>query len=257
MRLVTFNILNGRSTDDGLVDLDRYAAAVRSLDADLLALQEVDRGQQRSGGADLAAIAAGVMGATDHRFAAAITGTPGGSRAVATDDGDGGGAAYGVALLSRHPVQSWQVVRLPALPVPAPWVWSGTRRPVLVHDEPRVAIVATLTSPLGVLTVATTHLSYLPGWNVVQLRRLAATLRGTVGPVVLMGDLNMGRRRAERCSGLSSTCVALTFPAVEPTRQIDHVLGRGLPGRATGEARRLPLSDHRALVVEVTAPALA
>ena len=48
MRLATFNILHGRGMGDGVVDLDRLAAAVRSLDADILALQEVDRDQPRS-----------------------------------------------------------------------------------------------------------------------------------------------------------------------------------------------------------------
>jgi hypothetical protein len=31
-------------------------------------------------------------------------------------------------------------------------------------------------SPLGVLTIATTHLSFVPGWNVHQLRRLRRDL---------------------------------------------------------------------------------
>lgn len=48
MRLATFNILNGRSTKDGTVRLDRLAGAVRTLDADVLGLQEVDRLQPRS-----------------------------------------------------------------------------------------------------------------------------------------------------------------------------------------------------------------
>ena len=34
MRIATFNILHGRSLDDGRVDVDRLAAAVKSLDAD-------------------------------------------------------------------------------------------------------------------------------------------------------------------------------------------------------------------------------
>jgi len=45
MRLATFNMLHGKSLTDGLVDLDRFADAVRTLDADVLALQGVDRGQ--------------------------------------------------------------------------------------------------------------------------------------------------------------------------------------------------------------------
>ena len=36
MRIVTFNILHGRSLLDDTVDVDRFAAAVRGLDADIL-----------------------------------------------------------------------------------------------------------------------------------------------------------------------------------------------------------------------------
>ena len=55
MRLATFNLLNGRSLADGQVDLERLRDAVVALDADVLALQEVDRDQPRSHGADLTA----------------------------------------------------------------------------------------------------------------------------------------------------------------------------------------------------------
>jgi endonuclease/exonuclease/phosphatase family metal-dependent hydrolase len=35
MRLATFNILHGRSIHDGVVDLDRLADAIRTLDPDI------------------------------------------------------------------------------------------------------------------------------------------------------------------------------------------------------------------------------
>ena len=84
MRLATFNILNGRSTKDGTVRLDRLADAVRTLDADVLGLQEVDRLQQRSHLADLTAVAADAMGAQSQQFAAALSGTPGATWVAAT-----------------------------------------------------------------------------------------------------------------------------------------------------------------------------
>ena len=77
MRLATFNILHGRNPADDRVDVDRFASAVKSLDADVLALQEVDREQPRSHHTDLTAVAAEAMGAVAHRFVAAIAGTPG------------------------------------------------------------------------------------------------------------------------------------------------------------------------------------
>src|SRR5919199_2180644 len=137
VRLTTFNVLHGRSPEDGRVDVERYAAAVRSLDADVLALQEVDRDQPRSGGADLTAVAAEAMGAAHYRFVAALSGTPGAVWSAAPGDEQPGSAAYGVALLSRYPVRSWRRMPLPALRTPVPLRVGSRRTPTIVRDEPR------------------------------------------------------------------------------------------------------------------------
>ena len=76
MRIATWNILSGRSPGEEAVDEGRFADAVRSLGADLLGLQEVDRAQPRSGNLDLTAVAAEAMGAREWMFAPALTGTP-------------------------------------------------------------------------------------------------------------------------------------------------------------------------------------
>ena len=102
MRMATFNILHGRSVHDGAVHLDRLVDAVKRLDPDILALQEVDLDQPRSGRADLTAVAAEAMGAISHRFVAAIAGTPGATWMAATGREQPGTAAYGIALLSRY-----------------------------------------------------------------------------------------------------------------------------------------------------------
>jgi endonuclease/exonuclease/phosphatase family metal-dependent hydrolase len=252
VRIATFNILHGRSLDDGRVDVGRLADAVKTIDADVLGLQEVDRDQPRSANADLTAVAAEAMGAVDSQFVAALSGTPGGIWTAATGDEQPGSASYGIALLSRLPVVSWRVVRLPALRVAVPMWFKGRRRPIMVLDEPRVAVAAVLAGPHGQFTVANTHLSFLPAWNALQLRRLVRSLEGTREPLVVLGDLNMEARQAERVSGLRPIATADTFPAPEPRRQLDHVLVRG-PLQAAGPATalHLPLSDHRALVVPV------
>lgn len=251
MRIATFNILHGRSPADDRVDVDRLAAAVKSLDADVLGLQEVDRDQPRSMNADLTAVAAEAMGAPEHQFVAALSGTPGGTWMAATGEEQPGSASYGIALLSRLPVVSWRVVRLPALPVRVPVWFRGARGPTIVGDEPRVAVAAVLEGPHGHFTVANTHLSFIPGWNVLQLRRLLRSLAGTREPLVVMGDLNMEPRLAARVTGMRPLASGATFPVDAPTRQLDHLLVRG-PLTATGPAEpvRLPLSDHRALAVD-------
>jgi endonuclease/exonuclease/phosphatase family metal-dependent hydrolase len=253
VRIATFNILHGRSLDDGRVDVERLAAAVRDLDADVLALQEVDCDQPRSAMADLTALAAQAMGAVTHRFVAAISGTPGATWMAATGREQPGTAAYGIALLSRYPVHSWQVVRLPRIPVTFPMYLRGPDKVLMVHEEPRAAMVARLDTPLGLLTVANTHLSFVPGWNRLQLRHLVRDLRGFAGPRVLMGDLNMTPPRTRRWVGMRSLGSALTFPSDDPQRQLDHILTDD-PTLVADQCRapELPISDHRALVVDVS-----
>ena len=76
MRLATWNILHGRTPADSTVDEARFARAIESLDADVLALQEVDRGQPRSDGLDLTAIAAEAVGGAVSRFVPTLIGDP-------------------------------------------------------------------------------------------------------------------------------------------------------------------------------------
>ncbi|HWI43883.1 MAG TPA: endonuclease/exonuclease/phosphatase family protein [Nocardioides sp.] len=250
MRLVTFNILNGRSLHDRDVDTAVLAAAVKELDPDVLALQEVDRNQVRSQRADLTAIAAEAMGADEHRFVAALAGSPGATWTAATGEEQPDDAAYGIALLSRLPVTAWEVVRLPGLPSRVPMRFPGQLMPTLVHDEPRVAVAATVQTPAGPLTVANTHLSFVRWWNGWQLSHLVSALRGAARPLVVTGDLNMGTERAVRLTGMHPLALHPTFPADAPVEQLDHVLADP-PLRARSEARTMRLSDHCALVVDL------
>ncbi len=251
MRLATFNILHGRALSDGRVDLDRFAAAVRRVDADVLALQEVDRDQPRSHGADLTSVAAEAMGAPHHRFAATLHGEPG-TWSAATGAGQPDISAYGIALLSRHPVRSWRVLTLPVLRRRVPVVHAGSRRPSLVRDEPRAALAAVLDTPDGPLTVVATHLTFIPGWNAVQLRRLVDACRWLPQPLAVMGDLNLRAGMPARVSGLRAVGRVDTFPVEVPDRQIDHILlGGDVHPTSDPSAVDTGMSDHRALVVDV------
>ena len=264
MRLASFNVLHGRSLADGQVSTERLAAACASLDADVLVLQEIDRNQARSGGVDQTAAVAEAMGvrragagqvdAGHWRFEPALVGEPGATWRAA-EEGDAAaaaGAGYGVGLVSRLPVRAWHVVRLRAAKVRAPVAVPGGRgRFILLPDEPRVALAAEIEAPGGPLVVATTHLSFVPGWNLVQLRRVTRALAALGPPCVLLGDFNVPGGLPARVTGWRALARVRTFPAARPSMQIDHALGHGLlPVVRSARARELPLSDHRALVVD-------
>jgi endonuclease/exonuclease/phosphatase family metal-dependent hydrolase len=251
LRVATFNILHGR-TVGGVVDPARLRDGIRRLKPDILALQEVDVDQERSGRADLTTVAAEAMDAVSHRFVAAISGTPGGTWIAATGAEQPGSAAYGIALLSRFPASSWEVLRLPYIPARFPMYLSAPHRVIVVHEEPRAAVVARLETPLGPLTVANTHLSFVPGWNRHQLRRIVTELRDLPGPHLLLGDLNLPPGSAQRWSGLRTLAAAPTYPAQRPRRQLDHVLTDD-PRLIVRhwETPPMPISDHRPLVVDL------
>ena len=252
MRLVTLNLQHGRPSGGGRIDLDQLAAAVRALDPDVLALQEVDHRQPRTQLADLTAVAGQAMGAVSFRFAASLLGTPGRTWVAATDQDVGTAASFGTALLSRYPVRQWEVLRLPAVGPHLTLPWPGSDQGMLLGEEPRTAVVAQLDSPVGPLVVASTHLSVVPVANRRQLRTAAHRLLGFPDPVVIMGDLNLTGRIPARVTGYRPLVRQWTFPAVRPLVQLDHILLRGRLGPVLGsEARRLPLSDHRALLVDL------
>jgi endonuclease/exonuclease/phosphatase family metal-dependent hydrolase len=251
LRVATFNILHGRTVGD-VVDPARLRMSIRRLRPDILALQEVDLDQERSDGVDLTAVAAEAMDAIAHRFVAAISGTPGGTWIAATGAEQPGSAAYGIALLSRFPASSWQVLRLPHIPARFPMYQTAPRRLIVVNDEPRAAVVARLETSLGPLTVANTHLSFVPGWNRRQLRSIGAELQGLPGPRLVVGDLSLTSAAVQRWSGLRTLAPAPTYPAHRPRRQLDHILtdDPGLTVRHR-ETPLMPISDHRPLVVDL------
>jgi endonuclease/exonuclease/phosphatase family metal-dependent hydrolase len=181
-----------------------------------------------------------------------LSGTPGATWMAATEQDVPGRASYGVALLSRYPARSWQVLRLPRIRPTFPLWLSEPRKLIWVREEPRAVVIAHLDTPAGPLTVANTHLSFVPGWGRLQLRRITRDLAPVREPVVLLGDLNMSGTVPSQVTGYASLAAHPTFPLDEPTRQLDHILLRGSLGAVTGSrAPRYDLSDHRALAVDL------
>ncbi len=272
-RLVTSNLLHGRSLQDGAVDTARMLAALTALRPNVLAMQEVDRMQPRSAGVDqtaavASALAEEIQGDVYWRFVPAILGEPGGVWSAATGLDFASGhdlrgverisTSYGTGLITTWPVQSWHVIVLKAFPWRAPVFIPGVNRWMFIDDEPRVCVAAVVDAPWGVCTVASAHLSFVPGWNVWQLRRLVRGLSSLPSPRILLGDFNLpapipgvfGRWQA-LASGHA------TFPSPSPRLQLDHVLlddpHERFPSVVATAAVELTFSDHRAIVVDVSA----
>ena len=260
LRIGTLNLASGRDAVGRAGDAASLAAALADVDADVLAVQEVDVDQPRSGGVDQPAVVAAALGATDWRFAAAVTGTPSPFRSWTPVDPPvlrGSwetltGPHYGIALVSRLPVTRWSVLALGAgrarLPLQAPDPRTGKTRLWWFPDEPRLAIAAELDG----CTVISTHLSFAPHTAIRQLVRLRRWAADLPGPVLLAGDLNLIGPLPARVFGGQRLVSQPTYPSPAPRVQFDHVLGPTTVQADRPEVRRLGLGDHRLATVTVT-----
>ena len=253
LRFGTFNILHGKSLAAGTVREDELRAAAVGLDTDVLALQEVDRGQPRSQKVDQAAAVAEALDAPWWRYAPAFTGAPNRPFTPADPMSDGPGPSFGIALVSRLPVLQWYGRRFPAAPIPMPLTIAGEQGLSAVRDHPRVALAAVVVGPDGAFTVVATHLSFVPAWNVRQLRSIVRWAGRMPSPRILLGDLNLPGRLPAVISGWGQLARAPTFPSWRPRVQWDHILADGFASGTIREVatHRLPISDHTALTVDV------
>jgi endonuclease/exonuclease/phosphatase family metal-dependent hydrolase len=264
LRVATANAASGRAASPASAppDLGPFARDAAGLDVDVLGVQELDHLLERSRGVDQTADLVDALargGAPWHaRFAAAVHGTPGNARtmrhAPATDLAE---PSYGVALLSRHPVEEWWEHRMEPsslrVKVARP-TWTD-EQDVVVGDEPRVALAGRVAGPGGAVTVVTTHLSFVPWRAGGQLRELAGWARSLPRPLVLLGDLNLPGRIPSLVTGWSAVAAGPTYPADRPAVRLDHVLlDAGTTSlRAAGPAtlHRLGASDHLAVRAEL------
>ncbi len=230
MRIASFNIKNGLS-HDGSCDPEVLVSACRMLRADVLALQEVDRGVPRSNRADQTAIVATGCG---------LNGLYAPARRL-----DGG--EYGNALLVRGSLTDVEHIRLPVVP----------------RREARAVVLAGIEVDGVALSVAATHLQNRHGGppptpkdateQLEQLEVVLARLARRPRPRALLGDLNLPPEVAVPVLEAAGYEVADSEPTVvvgAPKFRIDYVAIDGLAVGAS-EVHDTAVSDHRALVVEI------
>lgn len=226
-RVLTYNIHHGRGFDDN-VDLQRIAKVIKSAEPDLVALNEVDKGVNRSGNMDEPA----ELGKLTGMYAAFEKNI----------DHDGG--EYGNAILSRWPIQKTENVRLPSL-------YQGEQRGMLmVHIEPEDG------QPLW---FAATHLDYRPdnAERLASAKMIEQLMANRFGrqPVLLAGDFN-AQPNSRVIKQFSQNWLVAdsehTFPANKPVRRIDYVMAQPANLWKVKSAKVLDApveSDHRPVLV--------
>jgi endonuclease/exonuclease/phosphatase family metal-dependent hydrolase len=228
MRFLSYNIRHGLGLDD-VLDLERTARVVMQAQADLVALQEVDRQTGRSGGVD--------------QFArlCELTGYRG--TFLQTIPFDGG--QYGIAVLSRLP-------------------FGAVHRRALPGSEPRgIVAVEVALSAGGSFLFGCTHLDLDARERLASVEVISTWCAELPAlPFVLCGDFNsvpddailtrMEDHWTLAGSGVSAW--GATYPADRPEVRIDHMAYRPESAwRVQGiDVMNEPVaSDHRPLVGEM------
>jgi endonuclease/exonuclease/phosphatase family metal-dependent hydrolase len=287
VKLVSWNILHGQSipptfqsSSTLLKNLQLAAAALRSAGVQVLALQEVDHGQERSGKIEQVKALADELGAADWAFAPTVVGTPGerwralshrDNSLITSEMGAKGNndwerdphselPQYGVGIISKIPVAAWHRLELGrsrvGLPLAIPAGGDeGARKKIqfiYVKDEPRVALAAELENGF---TVVATHLSFFPIVNYYQLIKIRRWLKKFPGEHLIVGDLNLGWSLPVRGTRWRSLNERNTYPSWGAKIQFDYITAYS---PHFGERRYRPMdlpplgiSDHLPIGVEI------
>ena len=244
------------------------------LSPDVIGIQECDFNLLRSGGSNQIAEVATQIGAEHFAFAPCIIGTPGekwrklnasDQRIITNKDHSGieigpeefeGG--YGIAIASSVEVVKWHRLDLGNAPFGMPLLIPGDEsgpgkvRPIYIRDEPRVALAATLANGF---TVINTHLSFVPGYNIKQLRALkrwAAEIEKATGTIALiMGDFNLPKNLPVVASQWNSLATQVTYPSWGAKIQFDYILSKAALKAIPLATVTTGVSDHLPLSVEI------
>lgn len=242
LSVMSYNIHVGVGMDKRQ-DLKRIADVIKLQRCDLVGLQEVDRGVERTGRVDEIKELARLTG-MDYAFAHNL---------------DYQGGQYGVAVLSRYPILAVDHRR-----------YANTR-----ERERRGFIRVEVEVKGRRLNFVTTHLDYQHAdGRLFETRQLLDALADVRGPLVVTGDFNEeppggayelmrragfadGWRRGRGPAAAESPGAGATYPADKPKKRIDYVFYRGLgedrpPGDDEDASASVPdtlASDHRPVIV--------
>ena len=231
-RVMTYNIHHGEGTD-GRIDLLRIAEVIKQENAEVIALQEVDKGVERTKQRDLPTELAALTGMT----------------CVFSNNFHYGGGEYGNAVLTRFPVLRW----------------DNAHYQMLRPGEQRGLLQLVLDVNGRQLVFMNTHIDYRPDdaerlLNAEEIKQVAKQCGNQ--PIILCGDFNdtPGSRMHLRMKALfvdswerAGRGDGFTYSSDKPRKRIDYVF-------VSNDTSLVPLktwvpqsdaSDHLPLVVEM------
>lgn len=233
LRVATWNIKHGRGMD-GRLDLERTATVLATFDADIVALQEVDEVVRRSGRVDQPAWLADRLG-MHGAFGSFM---------------DYQGGRYGLAILSRFPIEHTETWRLT----------DG--------NEPRVAQAIRFKTTSGeAITAVCVHFDWVDddGFRFAQASETMARLRHLDTPWIVLGDFNdtpdsrtMRGFHALGRDAAKPQDASATFPADDPRIEIDFIVTGPADHWMVDEVEVIDeaiASDHRPVIAVLRPPA--
>ena len=273
MRVISWNLLHGQkipptNSQDWQAEIVGAAKKVADeLQPNFIALQEVDYFQSRSDLTNQTKLVAQSMQLKYWAYLPTLIGTPGEKwrsvkdlkNSIITESSidKNPKASYGIALATNWPIKKLYVKKLGrsivGMPLLIPKDNGKGVRFIYVKDEPRVALIAELENGY---TIATTHLSFVPGVNIFQLNKLSSYLKKLPGLALLTGDLNLPGNLPSKFSGFKSIISQATYPSWKPKIQFDYIMLRKSELKSVSSIKPIKstatgISDHTPIGVEI------
>ncbi len=251
VKVMTYNIKHGECPQSGL-DLDAVADVINAVDPHLACLQEVDNNSIRSDFVHQAAYLASQTNLTHYVYTPTgtydeINAEPYLSRypdiPALYEAEQGVDGERGIAVLSRHPIVSTEVI------------------PFEGDVHPRALLKVKVLAPDGLLGFVCTHFPTDTTYRQPMADYLVDNAPSTFR-VFIAGDLNAEPGDVEidtlEAVWLNPTPPGInTIPRQNPRRQIDYVMGKNIGQLSTNAWAYTAYqpSDHLPLITEWTLPA--
>lgn len=215
VKILSYNIKNCQGMD-GVVNYQRVADIINRVDAEIVALQELDSATVRSKGVVVLDELARLTGMY-KTYGASI---------------DYQGGKYGIGILTKEKPVSWKRVPLPG------------------REEPRSLLIVELKD----LVFGCTHFSLTEEDRLTSAYIVSNSFKDYTKPVFLAGDLNATPESAvikniENYWNILTSTSAPTSPSNNPSKCIDYILGLKIEGKTFTTIRTIveqePVaSDH-------------